>query len=160
VPQFQLFGLRCRPFSFLAFSGLCLLQRRLSIEEMVDGPCQFSRRDDHALCKGKSNQPIPGAGIHQPMLWMVNYGNGRVFVTALGHDPAAMNSAGFTATLVRGAERAAAGNATIRRRQRSRNSGLTWKDAQFRRPPALRLRLGQWVRSAIPAKWGHRRHPP
>jgi type 1 glutamine amidotransferase len=69
--------------------------------------------DDHALYKGKSNQPIPGAGIHQPMLWTVEYGKGRVFVTALGHDPAAMNSAGFIATLVRGSEWAATGNVTI-----------------------------------------------
>jgi uncharacterized protein len=69
--------------------------------------------DDHALYKGKSNQPIPGAGLHQPMLWTVNYGKGRVFVTALGHDPAAMNGAGFVATLVRGSEWAATGNVTI-----------------------------------------------
>lgn len=69
--------------------------------------------DDHALYKGKSNQPIPGPGIHQPMLWTVDYGKGRVFVTALGHDPAAMNSAGFIATLVRGSEWAATGNVTI-----------------------------------------------
>jgi hypothetical protein len=69
--------------------------------------------DDHALYKGKSNQPIPGAGLAQPMLWTVNYGKGRVFVTALGHDAAAMGSAGFIATLVRGSEWAATGNVTI-----------------------------------------------
>jgi type 1 glutamine amidotransferase len=69
--------------------------------------------DDHALYKGKSNQPIPGVGLHQPMLWTVDYGKGRVFVTALGHDPAAMNSAGFIATLVRGTEWAATGKVTI-----------------------------------------------
>jgi len=69
--------------------------------------------DDHALYKGKSNQPIPGAGVNQPMLWTVNYGKGRVFVTALGHDPAAMTGAGFISTLVRGGEWSATGNVTI-----------------------------------------------
>ncbi len=69
--------------------------------------------DDHALYKGKSAQPIPGAGLHQPMLWTVDYGKGRVFVTALGHDPAAMASAGFISTLVRGTEWAATGQVTI-----------------------------------------------
>jgi type 1 glutamine amidotransferase len=69
--------------------------------------------DDHALYNGKAKQPTPGAGLNQPMLWTVDYGKGRVFVTALGHDPAAMNSAGFIATLVRGAEWAATGKVTI-----------------------------------------------
>jgi type 1 glutamine amidotransferase len=69
--------------------------------------------DDHALYKGKSAQPIPGAGLQQPMLWTVDYGKGRVFVTALGHDPAAMTGAGFAATLVRGTEWAATGQVTI-----------------------------------------------
>ena len=47
------------------------------------------------------------------MLWTLQYGQGRVFVTALGHDPAAMAGAGFAATLTRGAEWAATGNVTI-----------------------------------------------
>ncbi len=63
--------------------------------------------DDHALYQGKAKQPTPGAGLDQPMLWTVNFGEGRVFVTALGHDAEAMKSAGFAATLVRGAEWAA-----------------------------------------------------
>ncbi len=69
--------------------------------------------DDHSLYKGKARQPIPGDGLNQPMLWTVNYGKGRVFVTALGHDPDAMKSAGFVATLVRGTEWAATGAVTI-----------------------------------------------
>lgn len=69
--------------------------------------------DDHSLYQGKARQPIPGEGIHQPMLWTTEYGKGRVFVTALGHDPAAMQSAGFAATLARGTEWAATGAVTI-----------------------------------------------
>ena len=69
--------------------------------------------DDHSRYKPGEKQPIPGPGLDQPMLWTVNYGKGRVFVTALGHDPDAMKSAGFVATLTRGAEWAATGKVSI-----------------------------------------------
>ena len=48
--------------------------------------------DDHALYEGKAKQPTPGTGIDQPMLWTVNFGKGRVFVTALGHDAPAIHT--------------------------------------------------------------------
>jgi type 1 glutamine amidotransferase len=69
--------------------------------------------DDHTRYNPAEEQPIPGPGLDQPMLWTVNYGKGRVFVTALGHDPDAMKSAGFAATLTRGAEWAATGGVTV-----------------------------------------------
>ena len=69
--------------------------------------------DDHSLYKPGEKQPLPGAGLNQPMLWTVNYGNGRVFATALGHDVEAMKSALFVSTLARGAEWAATGEVTI-----------------------------------------------
>jgi type 1 glutamine amidotransferase len=69
--------------------------------------------DDHARYKSGEKQPLPGPGLDQPMLWTVNYGKGRVFVTALGHDPNAMKSAGFAATLTRGTEWAATGDVSI-----------------------------------------------
>jgi len=63
--------------------------------------------DDHSLYKN-AKQPTPGKGLDQPMLWTVNYGKGRVFVTALGHDPEAMKDAGFVTTFTRGTEWVAA----------------------------------------------------
>jgi type 1 glutamine amidotransferase len=63
--------------------------------------------DDHTLYKPNEKQPVSGPGLNQPMVWTVNYGKGRVFVTALGHDPDAMKSALFAATLTRGTEWAA-----------------------------------------------------
>jgi len=69
--------------------------------------------DDHALYDGKAKQPTPGAGLDQPMLWTVNYGKGRVFVTALGHDAAAIHTPAFISTFARGAEWAATGGVTI-----------------------------------------------
>src|SRR5207248_5486852 len=64
---------------------------------------------DHALYKAGEKQPIPGAGLNQPMLWTTQFGKGRVFVDALGHDAEAMKMPGFVATLARGAEWAATG---------------------------------------------------
>ncbi len=55
----------------------------------------------------------PSPGLHQPMLWTVQYGKGRVFTTALGHDTATMKSSGFISTLARGAEWAATGKVTL-----------------------------------------------
>jgi len=70
--------------------------------------------DDHSLYdKTRTKQPIPGPGIDQPMLWTVQYGQGNVFVTALGHDADSMKSAGFAATLARGTEWAATGKVTL-----------------------------------------------
>jgi type 1 glutamine amidotransferase len=69
--------------------------------------------DDHSLYKQGEKQPIPGAGLNQPMLWTVNYGSGRVFVTAMGHDAEAMKLGGFVATFTRGTEWAASGVVTI-----------------------------------------------
>jgi len=69
--------------------------------------------DDHSLYHGQARQPTPGEGVHEPILWTVNYGQGRVFVTALGHDADAMRSDGFILTFVRGAEWAATGGVTL-----------------------------------------------
>jgi type 1 glutamine amidotransferase len=69
--------------------------------------------DDHALYKGQARQPTPGAGINQPMLWTLQYGQGRVFATMLGHDAPAVNTPAFIVTFTRGAEWAATGNVTL-----------------------------------------------
>jgi type 1 glutamine amidotransferase len=70
--------------------------------------------DDHSLYKTGEKQPIPGKGLNQAMLWTLDYGNGRVFVTALGHDAAAMKSEIFAASLTRGTEWAATGTVTLK----------------------------------------------
>jgi type 1 glutamine amidotransferase len=54
-----------------------------------------------------------GTGKDEPLIWTLEYGVGRVFQTALGHDVKAMQGAGFQATLVRGTEWAATGKVTI-----------------------------------------------
>jgi type 1 glutamine amidotransferase len=69
--------------------------------------------DDHALYQGKAKQPVPGPGIHQPILWTTEFGSGRVFVTALGHDGENTESLPFKVTFTRGAEWAATGKVTL-----------------------------------------------
>lgn len=53
-----------------------------------------------------------GSGEHEPMLFTITYGQGRVFHTTLGHSPEAMQCVGFVVTLTRGAEWAATGKVT------------------------------------------------
>jgi hypothetical protein len=55
----------------------------------------------------------PITQTHEPMLWTVRFGKGRVFITLLGHDGQAMRCPGFRHTLARGAEWAATGRVTL-----------------------------------------------
>lgn len=69
--------------------------------------------DDHSLYQGRARQPIPGPGLDHPSLWTLDYGQGRVFATMLGHDVSAVNTVGFVTTFTRGAEWAATGEVTL-----------------------------------------------
>lgn len=53
-----------------------------------------------------------GTKAHEPMIWTVSYGKGRVFHTPMGHDANSMLCVGFQATLLRGTEWAATGAVT------------------------------------------------
>jgi type 1 glutamine amidotransferase len=54
-----------------------------------------------------------GTNAHEPMIWTVSYGKGRVFHTPMGHDVTGMRCIGFVTTLRRGTEWAATGKVTI-----------------------------------------------
>jgi len=54
-----------------------------------------------------------GTKAHEPMIWTVTYGKGRVFHTPMGHDVEAMRCVGFATTLQRGTEWAATGKVTL-----------------------------------------------
>jgi type 1 glutamine amidotransferase len=69
--------------------------------------------DDHALYNGRSNQPIPGPGTDEPSMWTTQFGMGRVFATALGHDPMDTENPTFKITFARGVEWPATGKVTI-----------------------------------------------
>lgn len=55
----------------------------------------------------------PQTKQNEPILWTVGHGRGRVLVTLLGHDPKAMQDAGFRTTLLRGSQWAATGRCTV-----------------------------------------------
>ena len=54
-----------------------------------------------------------GTKTHEPMIWTVAYGKGRVFHTPMGHDATAMKCWGFAGTVTRGTEWAATGKVTL-----------------------------------------------
>ena len=53
-----------------------------------------------------------GSDEHEPILFTVQYGSGRVFFQALGHSPKQLQSVAFITTFQRGAEWAASGKVT------------------------------------------------
>jgi len=69
--------------------------------------------DAHVLATAFDDPKNGGTGKDEPMIWTVNYGKGRVLYTALGHDVAAMQEAGFVSTFTRGTEWAATGAVTL-----------------------------------------------
>jgi type 1 glutamine amidotransferase len=52
-------------------------------------------------------------GRHEPMIFTIRYGKGRVFHTPMGHAEYSQECVGFITTLQRGTEWAATGNVTI-----------------------------------------------
>jgi type 1 glutamine amidotransferase len=67
----------------------------------------------HLLATAFSDKAKGGTGEHEPMIWTVTYGKGRVFHTPMGHDLNGMRCIGFAATLRRGTEWAATGKVTL-----------------------------------------------
>ncbi|MGI6056053.1 MAG: ThuA domain-containing protein [Bilifractor sp.] len=65
------------------------------------------------LYRGTDVYKLPGINTEQPVAWIHNYGNGRVFTVSIGHGPLTLAVPAFDALLVRGAEWAATGEVTI-----------------------------------------------
>jgi type 1 glutamine amidotransferase len=81
-------------------------------DELYDnmrGPIQ----NVHLLATAYSDSAKNGTGAHEPMIWTVIYGQGRVFHTPMGHDLNGMRCVGFAATLARGTEWAATAEVTL-----------------------------------------------
>jgi type 1 glutamine amidotransferase len=85
------------------------LHVRDELYDNMRGPIE----DVQVLATAYSDKAKSGTGVHEPMIWTVSYGKGRVFHTPMGHDANAMRCRGFAATLQRGTEWAATGGVTI-----------------------------------------------
>ncbi|MEM7369973.1 MAG: ThuA domain-containing protein [Bacteroidota bacterium] len=64
------------------------------------------------LATAYSSLKKKGTGRHEPMMMVLNYGQGRVFHTPMGHADYSMECVGFIVTLLRGTEWAATGKVT------------------------------------------------
>ena len=80
-----------------------------------------------------------GTGHDEPLLLVVNFGKGRVFHTAMGHDVYALSCVGFMTTFQRGTEWAATGQVTQKppadfptAKTVSYRVDLAWHDPVFR----------------------------
>ena len=58
------------------------------------------------------NEEVKASGKHEPILMALNYGNGRIFHSTMGHMDYSMECVGFITTFQRGAEWAATGGVT------------------------------------------------
>ncbi|MBL8796344.1 MAG: ThuA domain-containing protein [Planctomycetia bacterium] len=55
----------------------------------------------------------PQTKVHEPIVWTVGYGKGRIVHTPMGHDVFAMSCVGFATTVLRSTEWAATGKVTL-----------------------------------------------
>ena len=93
-----------------------LPQRWLHSEDMLYGHVPVSSGNVLTLATAFSDTVRGGSGLPEPVLMATSFGQGRIFITTLGHSDergsSAMQCAGFVVTLQRGAEWAATGAVT------------------------------------------------
>ncbi|WP_166822192.1 ThuA domain-containing protein [Thalassoroseus pseudoceratinae] len=73
------------------------------------GPAQ----NMHILATAYSDPAKRGTGAHEPMVWWIPYGEGRVFTNVMGHADYSMHCVGFQTVTARGAEWVATGEVTL-----------------------------------------------
>ncbi len=73
------------------------------------GPAQAM----HILATAYSDPETGGTDSHEPMIWWIPYGKGRVFTTLMGHADYSMKCVGFQSVVARGTEWAATGQVTL-----------------------------------------------
>ncbi|MEX0326561.1 MAG: ThuA domain-containing protein [Puniceicoccaceae bacterium] len=65
------------------------------------------------IASAYSSPELKGTGRHEPMLMVLEYGEGRIFHTTLGHEDYSFEGVGFQTTLLRGVEWVATGKVTL-----------------------------------------------
>ncbi|MFM9961065.1 MAG: ThuA domain-containing protein [Planctomycetaceae bacterium] len=69
--------------------------------------------DMHLIATAFSDSGKGGTGAHEPMIWWIPYGKGRVFTTVMGHAEYSMKCVGFQSVVARGSEWSATGQVTL-----------------------------------------------
>ncbi len=67
----------------------------------------------HLIATALSDSTKGGTGAHEPMIWWIPYGKGRVFTTVMGHAEYSMKCVGFQSVIARGSEWSATGQVTL-----------------------------------------------
>jgi type 1 glutamine amidotransferase len=67
----------------------------------------------HLIATAFSDASKGGTGAHEPMIWWIPFGKGRVFTTVMGHADYSMKCVGFQSVVARGSEWAATGEVTL-----------------------------------------------
>jgi type 1 glutamine amidotransferase len=65
------------------------------------------------LATAYADKQYKGTGHHEPMMMTIEYGQGRVYHTPMGHADYSMECVGFITTFIRGTEWAATGEVTL-----------------------------------------------
>jgi len=77
--------------------------------DLLRGPAENMK----VLATAYADKSKGGSGRHEPMIFTVTYGKGRVFHTPMGHGDNSQECVGFITTLQRGTEWAATGKVTV-----------------------------------------------
>jgi len=90
-----------------------LPERWMHLPDELYSKLRGPARNMHMLATAFADPEKGGTGRHEPALFTVRFGKGRVFHTILGHDVQQMYCMGFVFTLQRGTEWAATGKVTL-----------------------------------------------
>lgn len=69
--------------------------------------------DMHILATAYSDKKTGGTDAHEPMVWWIPYGKGKVFTTVMGHAEVSMKCIGFQSVVARGSEWVATNKVTL-----------------------------------------------
>ncbi len=67
----------------------------------------------HLIATAFADSAKGGTGAHEPMIWWIPYGKGKVFTTVMGHADYSMKCVGFQSVVARGSEWSATGQVTL-----------------------------------------------
>ena len=84
------------------------LHEKDELYDLLRGPAENMT----VLATAYGSKEFGGTGRHEPMIFTVDYGKGRVFHTPMGHGIYSQECVGFITTLQRGTEWAATGKVT------------------------------------------------